>query len=116
MFVLANISPFNIDSIEDLRVLFEPFLGKCMSDLRVATTGSRSKRAGHNIACPSWMDGFFGGLQFQLEHHLFPRLPRCQLRKVSPVVKDLSKKREGPKQPCSEEFAVGSCEYSWLRA
>ncbi|KAE8721466.1 Delta(8)-fatty-acid desaturase [Hibiscus syriacus] len=45
-----------------------------------------------DIVCPSWMDWFFGGLQFQLEHHLFPRLPRCQLRKVSPVVKDLCKK------------------------
>ncbi|XP_047341616.1 acyl-lipid (9-3)-desaturase-like [Impatiens glandulifera] len=45
-----------------------------------------------NISCPSWMDWFHGGLQFQIEHHLFPRLPRCQLRKVSPFVKDLCKK------------------------
>ncbi|KAL7187773.1 hypothetical protein ACSBR1_037765 [Camellia fascicularis] len=28
----------------------------------------------------------------QVEHHLFPRLPRCQLRKISPFVMDLCKK------------------------
>ncbi|KAL3622182.1 Delta 8 Fatty Acid Desaturase [Castilleja foliolosa] len=45
-----------------------------------------------DIDCPTWMDWFFGGLQFQLEHHLFPRLPRCQLRNVSPLVQELCKK------------------------
>ncbi|XVF22457.1 hypothetical protein REPUB_Repub12eG0174200 [Reevesia pubescens] len=49
-----------------------------------------------DISCSSWMDWFFGGLQFQLEHHLFPRLPRCQLRKVSPVVRELCKKHNLP--------------------
>ncbi|KAM7517105.1 hypothetical protein LguiA_006688 [Lonicera macranthoides] len=49
-----------------------------------------------DISCSSWMDWFFGGLQFQLEHHLFPRLPRCQLRKISPLVKDLCKKHNLP--------------------
>lgn len=49
-----------------------------------------------DISCSSWMDWFYGGLQFQLEHHLFPRLPRCQLRKVSPVVRDLCKKHNLP--------------------
>nr|ADC34631.1 delta-8 sphingolipid desaturase [Primula nivalis] len=45
-----------------------------------------------NISCPSWMDWFHGGLQFQIEHHLFPRLPRSQLRKISPFVRDMCKK------------------------
>ncbi|XP_060209563.1 acyl-lipid (9-3)-desaturase-like [Lycium barbarum] len=49
-----------------------------------------------DISCPSWMDWFHGGLQFQIEHHLFPRLPRCQLRKVSPFVKDLCNKHGLP--------------------
>ncbi|XP_021906194.1 delta(8)-fatty-acid desaturase 2 [Carica papaya] len=49
-----------------------------------------------DISCSSYMDWFFGGLQFQLEHHLFPRLPRCHLRKISPVVKDLCKKHNLP--------------------
>ncbi|KAL2468764.1 Delta(8)-fatty-acid desaturase 2 [Forsythia ovata] len=49
-----------------------------------------------DIACSSWMDWFFGGLQFQLEHHLFPRLPRCHLRKISPIVQELCKKHSLP--------------------
>ena len=33
-----------------------------------------------NIDCYEWMDWFHGGLQFQIEHHLFPNLPRTSLR------------------------------------
>ncbi|MBA0656070.1 hypothetical protein Goklo_008467 [Gossypium klotzschianum] len=49
-----------------------------------------------DISCSPWMDWFFGGLQFQLEHHLFPRLPRCHLRQVAPLVKDLCNKHNLP--------------------
>ncbi|KAK9273803.1 hypothetical protein L1049_018613 [Liquidambar formosana] len=49
-----------------------------------------------DISCPSWMDWFHGGLQYQIEHHLFPRLPRGQLRKISPFVKELCKKHHLP--------------------
>jgi len=33
-----------------------------------------------DIDCPKWMDWFHGGLQFQTEHHLCPRMPRHKLR------------------------------------
>ncbi|XP_065848800.1 acyl-lipid (9-3)-desaturase-like [Euphorbia lathyris] len=49
-----------------------------------------------DIKCSSWMDWFHGGLQFQIEHHLFPRLPRCNLRKISPFVIELCKKHKLP--------------------
>ncbi|EPS73310.1 d8-sphingolipid desaturase, partial [Genlisea aurea] len=49
-----------------------------------------------NITCSPWMDWFHGGLQFQVEHHLFPRMPRCQFRKISPLVKELCKKHSLP--------------------
>ncbi|KAB2052387.1 hypothetical protein ES319_A12G117200v1 [Gossypium barbadense] len=49
-----------------------------------------------DISCSPWMDWFFGGLQFQLEHHLFPRLPRCHLRQVAPLVRDLCNKHNLP--------------------
>jgi delta8-fatty-acid desaturase len=49
-----------------------------------------------NISCSPWMDWFHGGLQFQVEHHLFPRLPRCQLRRVSPFIRELCKKHNLP--------------------
>ena len=32
---------------------------------------------------------FHGGLQYQIEHHLFPRLPRANLRRVAPRVRAL---------------------------
>lgn len=35
-----------------------------------------------DVDCPWWMDWFHGGLQFQVVHHLFPRLPRHNLRHV----------------------------------
>ncbi|XP_057793112.1 delta(8)-fatty-acid desaturase-like, partial [Salvia miltiorrhiza] len=49
-----------------------------------------------DISCSAKMDWFFGGLQFQLEHHLFPRLPRCHLRKISPLVRELCEKHGLP--------------------
>jgi len=40
-----------------------------------------------NVWCPRWMDWAHGGLQFQIEHHLFPRLPRHNLREARSLVK-----------------------------
>jgi fatty acid desaturase len=36
-----------------------------------------------DIDCPPWLDFIHGGLQFQLAHHLFPRVPRHRLREVT---------------------------------
>merc|ERR1712216_61754 len=47
-----------------------------------------------DVDCPWWMHWFHGGLQFQIEHHLFPRVPRHNLREVQRMVKDFCK-REG---------------------
>lgn len=40
-----------------------------------------------NIDCPTWMDWAHIGLQFQIEHHLFPTLPRSSLRYASKLVR-----------------------------
>ena len=40
-----------------------------------------------DIDCPEYLDWFHGGLQFQVEHHLFPRLPRHNLRYCQKLVK-----------------------------
>ena len=42
-----------------------------------------------NIDCPEYMDWFHGGLQFQVEHHLWPRLPRHHLREARTLTKAL---------------------------
>eukprot|EP00397_Hematodinium_sp_SG-2012_P071017 GEMP01136497.1.p2 GENE.GEMP01136497.1~~GEMP01136497.1.p2 ORF type:complete len:105 (+),score=17.30 GEMP01136497.1:2-316(+) len=49
-----------------------------------------------NVKCPLWMDWFHGGLQFQIVHHLFPRLPRHNLRYVVPRVKNICKRHGLP--------------------
>uniref|UniRef100_A0A7S2TJF5 Cytochrome b5 heme-binding domain-containing protein n=1 Tax=Lotharella oceanica TaxID=641309 RepID=A0A7S2TJF5_9EUKA len=41
-----------------------------------------------DVTCPWYMDWFHGGLQFQVEHHLFPHIPRHNLRKVQPIIKE----------------------------
>ncbi|CAG8713820.1 13237_t:CDS:1 [Dentiscutata erythropus] len=41
-----------------------------------------------DVDCPWWMDWFHGGLQFQTIHHLFPRIPRHNLRSCQPLVKE----------------------------
>ena len=45
--------------------------------------------ATNNVSCPVWMDWFHGGLQYQIEHHLYPDLPRHQLRAASGYVKPM---------------------------
>jgi len=47
-----------------------------------------------NVDCPKWLDWFHGGLQFQVEHHLFPRLPRHNLRKARELVRAFCKKHD----------------------
>ncbi|CAI5758598.1 unnamed protein product [Candida verbasci] len=62
------------------------------SDLGVSESfPSRQLRTTMDVDCPEWLDFFHGGLQFQAIHHLFPRLPRHNLRKVQPFVIDFCK-------------------------
>lgn len=42
---------------------------------------------------PSWIGTFlFGGLDYQIEHHLYPTMPRKNYKKVGPMVKAFCKK------------------------
>ncbi|KAL0936683.1 fatty acid desaturase [Colletotrichum truncatum] len=41
-----------------------------------------------DIDCPTWLDFFHGGLQFQVIHHMYPRIPRHNLRKTQKLVQD----------------------------
>ncbi|KAK7757562.1 hypothetical protein SLS62_000577 [Diatrype stigma] len=41
-----------------------------------------------DIECPQWLDFFHGGLQFQAIHHLYPRMPRHNLRRAQKLVQD----------------------------
>ncbi|ODM16400.1 hypothetical protein SI65_07907 [Aspergillus cristatus] len=39
-----------------------------------------------DVDCPTWLDFFHGGLQFQAIHHLYPRIPRHNLRRTQKLV------------------------------
>lgn len=94
VFVFAS---FTVTAFQHIQFTLNHF----SADVYVGKPGGNDwfeKQAGGtiDIDCAEWMDWAFGGLQFQLEHHLFPRLPRCHLRKVAPVVRDLCKKHGLP--------------------
>jgi fatty acid desaturase len=39
-----------------------------------------------NVSGSWWVDAVLGGLNYQIEHHLFPSMPRPNLRRARPVV------------------------------
>ncbi|KAF8465924.1 fatty acid desaturase-domain-containing protein [Kalaharituber pfeilii] len=49
-----------------------------------------------DVDCPQWLDFFHGGLQFQAIHHLFPRIPRHNLRKTQKLVIEFCKEVNVP--------------------
>ena len=48
----------------------------------------RQLRTTMDVDCPAWLDWIHGGLQFQAVHHLFPRVPRHNLRRLQTLVKE----------------------------
>jgi fatty acid desaturase len=40
-----------------------------------------------NVRAPRWLGFVFGGLHFQIEHHLFPAMPQNQLARAQPIVR-----------------------------
>jgi sphingolipid 8-(E)-desaturase len=41
-----------------------------------------------DVDCPAWLDFIHGGLQFQAIHHLYPRIPRHNLRRTQGLVRE----------------------------
>jgi acyl-lipid Delta6-acetylenase / acyl-lipid (9-3)-desaturase len=55
-----------------------------------------------NVDCPEWLDWLHGGLQFQVEHHLLPRVPRHNLRYVREnYIEPYAKKHNLPYYSCT---------------
>lgn len=54
--------------------------GKRMDFFREQVLTSR------NVSAHPFTDFWYGGLNYQIEHHLFPTMPRCNLRKAQPIV------------------------------
>ncbi|KAK7506272.1 hypothetical protein BaRGS_00002384 [Batillaria attramentaria] len=49
-------------------------------------------RTTNNVTSTPFFDWFSGHLNYQIEHHLFPTMPRHNFRKVAPLVKSLCEK------------------------
>jgi len=47
-----------------------------------------------NVEPSFFNDWFSGHLNFQIEHHLFPTMPRCNYHKVAPLVRSLCAKHD----------------------
>ncbi|KJR87455.1 delta8-fatty-acid desaturase [Sporothrix schenckii 1099-18] len=63
--------------------------GMSTSDLgETESFPQRQLRTTMDVDCPAWLDFLHGGLQFQAVHHLFPRVPRHNLRKVQTLVRE----------------------------
>ncbi|KAJ8122359.1 hypothetical protein ONZ43_g1423 [Nemania bipapillata] len=56
----------------------------------------RQLRTTMDVDCPAWLDFIHGGLQFQAVHHLFPRVPRHNLRKAQTLVKEFCQEVDIP--------------------
>lgn len=94
LFVLAS---FTVCSVQHIQFCLNHFAADVYVGAPKGNDWFEKQTSGTiDISCSSWMDWFFGGLQFQLEHHLFPRMPRCHLRNISPQVQELCKKHNLP--------------------
>ena len=51
-----------------------------------------------NILLPRWLSYFYVGLDHQVEHHLFPKLPSYNMHKASPIVRQWAEENGLPYQ------------------
>jgi delta8-fatty-acid desaturase len=54
----------------------------------------RQLRTTTDVICPPYLSFLHGGLHLQVTHHLFPRLPRHNLREASKLVKEYAKREK----------------------
>lgn len=54
----------------------------------------RQLRTTMDVECPLYLDFLHGGLNFQLPHHLFPRVPRFRFRAVAKEVEQWVKEEQ----------------------
>jgi len=54
---------------------------------------SRQVLMSRNVRGGRFTDLFMGGLNYQVEHHLFPSMPRPNLRRVQPIVREFCASR-----------------------
>lgn len=78
-------------AILHLQITLSHFAMSTRMDDEFETFAEKALRTTMNVDCPEWFDWFHGGLQFQIEHHLFPKIPRIYFRRMRPMVKQFCK-------------------------
>jgi len=64
-----------------------PEKGHALDFVRLQVLTARNVR-------PSWLtDYWYGGLNYQIEHHLFPSMPRSRLKKAQAIIKEFCKEK-----------------------
>jgi fatty acid desaturase len=58
-----------------------------------------------NVRGSRFVDFLLGGLNYQIEHHLFPNMPRPNLRRAQPLVREFCRQHD---LPYAEATLVGS--------
>lgn len=53
---------------------------------------NRQLRTTMDVTCPTYLDFIHGGLHMQVSHHLFPRVPRHNLRRLNVLVREFASK------------------------
>jgi cytochrome b involved in lipid metabolism len=66
-------------------------------------------RTSRNITCSLYEHWFHGGLEYQIEHHLFPQLPRHNLKRVKPMVEEICRKHGIEYRSTSFSHALVTC-------
>lgn len=54
----------------------------------------RQLRTTMDVSCPEYLDFIHGGLHMQVSHHLFPRVPRHNLRRLNGLVREFAEKHK----------------------
>ncbi|KAN0065379.1 hypothetical protein ACQY0O_001215 [Thecaphora frezii] len=88
-----------------VQIVLSHFAQSC-DDLGLSESfASRQIRTTMDVECPEWLEFVHGGLHMQVSHHLFPRIPRHNLREV----------RDRFVRPFCEEMGLGYEEYGFVK-
>lgn len=102
------------DVLRDIYTCATIYAGHFGEDLQYYEKASRPKgrgewykaqiEAAHDFKVPKAVSLLCGALDYQIEHHLFPKLPPNRLREIAPRVQDICKR-----------FGVGYTNAGWAR-
>jgi linoleoyl-CoA desaturase len=73
-------------------------------------------RTTNNFAHENWLLSWYvGGLNYQIEHHLFPRVCHVHYRQLSPIVERVARKHGVPYHSCPTLWQAIRSHYRMLK-